>query len=34
MSSSQADLASLLMLVLLVIDASECECERGRDGGA
>jgi hypothetical protein len=32
MSSSQADLASLLMLVLLVIDASGCE--RGRDRGA
>jgi hypothetical protein len=32
MSSSQADLASRLMLVLLVIDASECE--RGRHRGA
>jgi hypothetical protein len=32
MSSSQADLASLLMLVLLVIDASECD--RSRDRGA
>jgi hypothetical protein len=30
MSSSQADLASLLMLVLLVIDANECECSRER----
>jgi hypothetical protein len=29
MSSSQADLASLLMLVLLVIDASECGRSRG-----